>query len=318
MDELYTLETPSYGLDSAAQPRGEELTARGDPQAGGTCPSHAPLDCGDGCCPNSHPYCCPANQCGSESTCGSGGGGGGDSGGGGGGGCDPGATPCDGGCCPAGSVCGTPGTNTCCPSEAPYHCATQGTCSTNSSDPCGGGGDDGNDSGNGSGNGNGNGNGSDSSGGGGGSGGGGTCSADASGYPGLPADIQIWSQCAAACSYCGVGDQGAVDATCSILAGWDASYPGACSYCNQDCSTPTGDQGDPGSVSTDNDDSAGLCTLGRGSSPAWGGTMLMLLLGLRRRRSGRVTRVPPDARRRTPMPMVAAPGRPRPAAPRRG
>ena len=377
VDELYTLETPSITLDAPALPGVDELTGRDDPQAGGTCPSHAPLDCGTGCCPNSHPYCCPGNQCGSESSCGTGGGGGGGGGGGcdpgeatcdggccpsgsvcgtpgtntccpsdapyhcasagtcstnssdpcgsgggggsdptggggGGGSCDPGATPCDGGCCPSGSVCGTPGTNTCCPSDAPYHCASEGTCSTNASDPCGGGG--GGDSGSGGGGSCSNtcqyandgdcddgGPGSDFSlcdygtdcgdcgprdgSGGGCGGGGGTCSGDASGYPGLPADIQIWSQCAAACSYCGVGNQEAVDATCSILAGWDPSYPGACSYCNQDCSTPSGDQGDPGSVSTDNDDSAGLCSVGRSNSPLWGGMMLMVLFGLRRRRS---------------------------------
>lgn len=290
-----------------------DLTASSRPREGGSCPSNAPLLCDNVyCCPQDYPYCCPGQACGAESTCG-----------GGGGGCDPGEASCDDGCCPVGSVCGTPGTGTCCPESTPYHCASQGTCSADPSDPCGtgGGGDTGTDP-------TGGGGGTCDAGDtpcddgccpsgsvcgtpgtgtccpveapyhcaaegtcspdpnacGGGDGDGGSCPGDASGYPGLPADIQIWSQCAGACSYCGVGNQEGVDATCSILAGWDPSYPGQCSWCSQDCSTPSGDQGDPASVSTDNDDSAGLCTVG-GSGTPWSTALLVVLLGLRRRRS---------------------------------
>ncbi len=92
------------------------------------------------CCPSTAPYHCAATStCSADpDACG----GGGDSGGSGGGSCNPGDTTCPDGCCPAGSVCGTPGTNKCCPSTAPYHCAATSTCSADP-DACGGGGDSG-------------------------------------------------------------------------------------------------------------------------------------------------------------------------------
>lgn len=191
-DKLWSDDQPAAGTARGA----DEIEAPDDPQAGVSCPDNAPLYCqtGNYCCPNNLPYCCGNMLCGETSAaCGGGGsscdsgqvdcgdwccaggsvcgsagsdsccpsdapyhcasegtcsadpnacgGGGGDSGGGGGN-CNPGDTTCSDGCCPAGSVCGTPGTNKCCPADTPYHCAATSTCSAdpNACDGGGGGG----------------------------------------------------------------------------------------------------------------------------------------------------------------------------------